>query len=156
MGCSNSFDVFLDKFCSSLYKFYLLLCSVFFLLLQLTVIVLEHHSCCCSESDYIRLTINFSLNYPLTKVFLKPCLHIGVAVCIIISICQFLVHEVNEIIDCDLLIIIIFKVASNLQERFCPFVTLRTSKFRPLEVFCGKLSHWHLFFVRKLTLQVWW
>lgn len=67
-----------------------------------------------------------------------------------ISICQFLVYEVNEIVDCDLLIIIIFKVASNLQECFCPLVILRMSKLWPLEeveVVCGKLSHWHLPFL---------
>ena len=69
---------------------HLLLYGVLFSpVIPLTVVVLLHHSCCCSESDYIWLTINLGLNYPLSKVFLKFCLHVHIAVSFKISICQF-------------------------------------------------------------------
>ena len=44
------------------------------------------------------VAINFGLNYPLTKVFLKTFLHIGVTVCVIISICQWLMRSMRLLI----------------------------------------------------------
>ena len=45
------------------------------------------------------------------------------------SVFQFLFHEVNEIINGDLFIIILFKISCNLQECFCPLINLRPTEF---------------------------
>jgi len=143
MGCSNAI---LDKFCSSLYKLYILLCGVFFLL-PLTVIVLEHH--CYIFSVYVWLTINLGLNHPLTKVFFKLCLQVGVAICIIISTCQFF----DSWAQWDYwLLFAHYRYSRNLQECFCPFVILRMLKFWLFEVFFDQLSHWHLLFCVEINI----
>ena len=81
----------------------------FFLLLLVAVVIMEHHFCCCSKGDHIWIAIDLSLYDPLTKVFLKFCLLVGIAMCFIFSVYQFLVHKIYRIINGDLLCIIFFR-----------------------------------------------